>query len=110
MNEENILIIGDDLAAQSTIDQPLPVPKAQPMAGDGSWLSGRTNALAENSCRNITPNFRITSSASVKKPPATGDSAPSRRSLRHAGNGWRTCKGTSPNIRPWTWARKFSSI
>lgn len=47
MNEENMLIIGDDLAAQPTIDQAIPVPNAPPGDGDGSWLAGRTNALAE---------------------------------------------------------------
>jgi len=46
MNEENILIIGDDLATEQT-NQPVPASSAAP-ANDPSWLGTRKNVVAEN--------------------------------------------------------------
>jgi hypothetical protein len=47
MNDENILIIGDDSAAEETIHSPVPVPD-KILTSDETWLSSRKNALAEN--------------------------------------------------------------
>ncbi len=46
MNEENILIIGDDVATPQTTNQPAPVPAQTP--AEGSWLADRKSALTES--------------------------------------------------------------
>jgi hypothetical protein len=47
MNDENILILGDDSAAEQPVDPPMPASD-NILTGDGSWLGSRKNALAEN--------------------------------------------------------------
>ena len=47
MNDENILLIGDDPAAEQPINPPAPAPD-KILTGDESWLDSRKNALAEN--------------------------------------------------------------
>ena len=46
MNEENILIIGDDL--EQDTNQPARAAGGNSPADDGSWLAGRKNVFAEN--------------------------------------------------------------
>ncbi len=48
MNEENILIIGDDFASTQTTNQPAPVSEQTQTVADGSWLADRKSALAES--------------------------------------------------------------
>jgi hypothetical protein len=47
MNEENILIIGDDLAGQPNVNPSTPAQKPDTTANEGSWLAGRKDHLAE---------------------------------------------------------------
>jgi hypothetical protein len=47
MNDENILIIGDDSATEQPVNPPTPAPD-KILSGDESWLDSRKNALAEN--------------------------------------------------------------
>jgi hypothetical protein len=47
MNEENILIIGDDVASTQTT-KPTPALEQIQTPAEGSWLADRKNALAES--------------------------------------------------------------
>jgi hypothetical protein len=47
MNDENILIIGDDSAAEQPVNPPV-AAAANILTGDDSWLGSRENTLAEN--------------------------------------------------------------
>jgi hypothetical protein len=47
MNDENILLLGDDSAAEQPVTPPIPATNLIP-ASDESWLGSRKNALAEN--------------------------------------------------------------
>ena len=47
MNDENILIIGDDSVAEQPVNPPAPAPD-KILTGDESWLGSRKSALAEN--------------------------------------------------------------
>ena|ERR1700733_9270535 len=47
MNDENILIIGDDSTPEQPINPPTPSPD-KILSDDESWLGSRKNALAEN--------------------------------------------------------------
>jgi hypothetical protein len=47
MNDENILLIGDDSAAEQPVNPPVPAAD-KILTGDESWLDSRKNALAEN--------------------------------------------------------------
>jgi hypothetical protein len=48
MNEEHILIMGDDLALQPINNQSSPASEQTQASGDGSWLADRKSVLAES--------------------------------------------------------------
>jgi hypothetical protein len=47
MNDENILLLGDDSPTVEPTNPPVSAPRNL-LTGDGSWLDSRKNALAEN--------------------------------------------------------------
>ena len=58
MNEEHILIMGDDLAIQPINNQSSPASEQTQAGGDGSWLSDRKSALAESFLQKHQSEFR----------------------------------------------------
>lgn len=58
MNEENILIMGDDLAIRPINNQPSPASEQSQATGEGSWLADRKSALAETFLQKHQSEFR----------------------------------------------------